>query len=227
MIKSDQRQPRPGVGSGSDTKTAILDAAERLFAERGVGGVSVRSVLAEAGVNAALAHYHFGGRSGLIREVLRRRVEPLNEKRLELLAAVESEAGPDGPTLEAGLRAFFAPLVDLLDEHPDFARLLGQLHVAADPELRESFLRLFGDVVRRFADVLKAGLPPGLSGPQRVSRTHFVLGAMILTLANYADMALMARGRFKPPRGEALLREMVAFCAAGLTAPAAEDEGIR
>ncbi len=227
MIKSDRPRPGPAVGSGGGTKNVILDAAERLFAERGVQGVSVRSVLAEAGVNAALAHYHFGDRTGLIREVLRRRVEPLNEKRLELLAAVEREAGPGGPTLEAGLGAFFAPLVDLLDEHPDFARLLGQLHVAADPALRDLFFHLFGDVVRRFADVLKAALPPEMSGPQRVSRTHFVLGAMILTLANYDDMALMARRRFKPPRGEALLREMVVFCAAGLTAPVAQDEGTR
>ena len=218
MIKSD-RAPTPVVGSAAETKTAILDAAERLFAAHGIQGVSVRSVLADAGVNVALAHYHFGGRDGLIREVLRRRVEPLNEKRLELLAEVERGAGPEGPTLEAGLRAFFAPVVDLLGENPDFARVLGQLHVAADPTLRESFLRLFGDVVRRFADVLRTALPPGLSGSQRVSRTHFVLGVMILTLTNYADMALMARGRFEPPGGEELLREMVAFCAAGLTAP--------
>jgi AcrR family transcriptional regulator len=214
----------PAAGAGRETREAILDAAERLFAAGGVQGVSVRKVLVEAGVNTALAHYHFGGRDGLIWEVLRRRVEPLNARRLELLAEVEAAAGSGGVTLQAGLRAFFAPLVDLLDEHPDFARLLGQLHVAADRTLHEVFIRLFGDVVGRFARVLKPALPPELSGPQRACRTHFVLGAMILTVANYDDMALMTRGRFKPPRGEALLREMVAFCRAGLTAPAADDE---
>jgi len=45
-----------------DTPTRILDAAERLFAERGIESVSVRSILAAAGVNVALAHYHFGSR---------------------------------------------------------------------------------------------------------------------------------------------------------------------
>jgi AcrR family transcriptional regulator len=202
-----------------DTKTAILDSAERLFSQHGVQGVSVRRVLAEAGVNVALAHYHFGDRDGLIREVLRRRVEPVNEKRLALLDQVESAAGPNGPALDAVLRAFFGPIVDLLDRHPDFARLIGQLHVAADPKMKQFFLTLFGAVIRRFAAAVRGALPAELGGPERACRTLFTFGAMIHTLTNQADMELMARGRFEAPRGELLLQELVAFCAAGLTAP--------
>jgi len=203
----------------TDTKTAILDSAERLFAARGVDGVSVRAILAEAGVNVALAHYYFGSRDGLIRGVLRRRIEPLNAERLRLLDEVEAAAGPDGPPVEPVLRAFFAPAIDLLGEHPDFARLIGQLHVASAPALRQLFLELFDVVLRRFSDAIKRSLPAGLSGPQIVSRAHFMLGTLILTLTNYSDLALMARGRFEVPRGEMLVRELVTFCSAGLVAP--------
>lgn len=202
-----------------DTKTAILDAAERLFARHGVQGVSVRKVLAEAGANVALAHYYFGDRDGLIREVLRRRVEPVNQERLLLLDQVEAAAGPEGPPLDSVLRAFFGPIVGLLDEHPDFARLIGQLHVAADPKMKQFFLTLFAEVIRRFAETARRALPDQLGGACRACRTLFTFGAMIHTLTNYADMELMARGRFQLPRGEVLLDELVAFCTAGLTAP--------
>ncbi len=207
-----------------DTRTAILNAAEVLCARHGVQGVSVRRVLAEAGVNVALAHYHFGDRDGLIREVLRRRVEPLNEQRLELLDQVERDAGAEGPTLDAVLRAFFGPVVDLLDEHPDFARLIGQLHVAADPKMKQFFLMLFGEVIRRFAEAARGALPEELDSVQHACRTLFTFGAMIHTLTNYDDMEIMARGRFEVPRGEVLLDELVAFCTAGLRGAAAAGE---
>jgi hypothetical protein len=47
---------------------------------------------------------------------------------------------------------------------------------------------------------------------------------MIITLTNYSDLVGMTRGRFEPPRGELLLKEMVAFCAAGLRAPSKRVE---
>ncbi|CAA9412384.1 MAG: Transcriptional regulator, AcrR family, partial [uncultured Rubrobacteraceae bacterium] len=44
--------------TATDTKTRILDAAERLFAERGFEGTSIRAVTAEAGANLAAVGYH-------------------------------------------------------------------------------------------------------------------------------------------------------------------------
>jgi AcrR family transcriptional regulator len=205
------------------TRNAILDTAERLFAQHGLQGASVRKILSQAGVNVALAHYYFGSRDGLIRELLRRRVEPLNEQRLRLLAEVEMAAGLEGARLEALLRAFFTPAIVLLDEHPDFARLIGQLHVAANPRLRDLFIELFGDVLHRFSEPIRRVLPSRLSGPQLVSRIQFTFGALILTLTNHSDMKLMARGRYEVPRSEALVEELVTFCAAGLTAQTKGD----
>lgn len=204
--------------SAQDTKTRILDAAERLFASKGVDGVSVRAILAEAGVNVALAHYHFGGREGLIGEVLRRRIEPLNERRLRLLEEAEACAPQRRPDLEKVLRAFFAPVIELLDERPDVAKLLGQLHIAADPKLREFFLTVFGEVIRRFNVAVGSALRQDLSETQLLSRAHFTFGVLIHVLTNYADMALMASHVRNVPRGEALLKEIVDYCCAGLSA---------
>jgi AcrR family transcriptional regulator len=60
--------------SGKEQTTAtILDAAEKLFAERGFTAVTVRDIAAEAGVSHALVHRYLGSKQQVYREMLARR----------------------------------------------------------------------------------------------------------------------------------------------------------
>jgi AcrR family transcriptional regulator len=65
----------------SATKARILAAAERLFADNGFDGVSLRAIAREAKAQIALIHYHFESKEGLYRAVWRERYAPLAEKR--------------------------------------------------------------------------------------------------------------------------------------------------
>src|SRR5271165_3963630 len=60
------------------SREKLLGAAERLFADRGFNGVSVRQIAAAAGVNSALVGYYFGSKTGLLSEVYRLHCEPMN-----------------------------------------------------------------------------------------------------------------------------------------------------
>ena len=51
-------------------RKALISAAARCFAERGIGAVSVREIAKEAGVNHGLVHRHFGSKDGLVHETL-------------------------------------------------------------------------------------------------------------------------------------------------------------
>src|SRR5439155_719813 len=51
------------------TRSAILAAAERLYADRGFGDVTLRDIVAEANVNLAAVNYHFGSKDDLIAEL--------------------------------------------------------------------------------------------------------------------------------------------------------------
>jgi AcrR family transcriptional regulator len=53
-----------------DSRETILDAAARVIARRGVRGMKVEEVAAEAGVSTPLLYYHFDSRSGLVRAAL-------------------------------------------------------------------------------------------------------------------------------------------------------------
>jgi AcrR family transcriptional regulator len=66
--KRDKRR-----GSREQTTAAILDAAEKLFAERGFTAVSVRDIAAAAGVSHALVHRYLGSKEQVYRAILGRR----------------------------------------------------------------------------------------------------------------------------------------------------------
>ncbi len=73
MSSSPSPLPAPIPSPPSiNTQTALLDAAEGLFSDRGFGGVSTREIVERAGANIAAIKYHFGSKEGLYRAVLKR-----------------------------------------------------------------------------------------------------------------------------------------------------------
>ena len=97
------------------TRERLLDAAERLFAQRGFRSASVRDITREATCNIAAVNYHFGGKVNLYREVFMRRLRVLRKARLEGIEHALSGAG-ERATLELLLQAFAAAFVQPLVE---------------------------------------------------------------------------------------------------------------
>ncbi|MFD9677586.1 TetR family transcriptional regulator, partial [Streptomyces sp. NPDC059981] len=54
----------------TDRRRAILAGAARVIARRGVRGLRVADLAAEAGVSTALIYYHFKDRPGILRQAL-------------------------------------------------------------------------------------------------------------------------------------------------------------
>ncbi len=59
--------------TAESTRERLLDQAERLFADKGFAGISVREITARADCNLAAVNYHFGGKQNLYLEVFRQR----------------------------------------------------------------------------------------------------------------------------------------------------------
>jgi AcrR family transcriptional regulator len=207
-----------------DTRSRILDAAERLFAERGIDAVSIRAVLKEAGVNGALANYHFGSREGLVAELLKTRLGPLAAEQLRAIQEADSRAGA---TLEEVLGAYFAPAARAAAEQPNLGRLLSQLQLSANPEVRELGREAMRAVVEPFGAAVLKRLPASPDPVQFLLRFYMVFAVPFYFAAAW-DVVLRS-GRKRLPAGrlpdaEVLTRELVAFCAAGLRADVASGK---
>jgi AcrR family transcriptional regulator len=194
-----------------DTKTKILDAAEKLFGHNGFDATSLRDITAEADVNLAAVNYHFQTKDSLIDAVIARRVEPVNRKRLEMLEL----AGPN-PQVEQILIAFLSPIM-----HADFSAvfpLMARILASPDVFVVRLFKRHLTTIVERFTDALSKALP-GLSRPEIAWRLHFTAGAMSHVLARALSMP-----ELMPPSSagfdtQTALAQLVTFAAAGFRAP--------
>ncbi len=207
--------------SSPGTKERILDAAERLFAERGVAATSLRAIIAAAGVNLAAVHYHFGSKEALVAAVVGRRVEPLNRKRLELLDELERKSGRRPPRVEEIVEAFVAPPLRFGEDPARgeiFLKLIGRL--LAEPEL--FFARIaasqFAQVRDRFVGALAKALPQ-LPAEEILWRLIFAVGAMAQATRSAPFLEAASGGLCRPAAIEETLGRLVRFIAGGLRAP--------
>ncbi len=219
-----KRTARPASNSEEKpTRQAILDAAERRFAERGFSGVSVREIAAEVGLkNQASLYHYFRNKRALYEAVLARGVEELVRlvaggvpatTREESRSAVEQtldhvldylSAHPHLPRLiqRAGvddLRFFRATVVRLL--RPLFQQGLGVLAMSGAPWRREELPFLAAGIYHMIfgyfanAQLLSLVAETDWLSPTSVRRQREFLKAAITQLLG------MSRGVVTPLRG--------------------------
>ncbi len=203
----------------SETKTRILDAAEKLFAENGYSATSLRAITAAAGVNLAAVNYHFGTKEGLIHAVFARKVGPINAQRLAALGDLERKAGRRPLPLDAIVRSLVGPMLRAV-QNPEgsaaFRTLLGRAY--SEPVLWITFAREFEEVVGRFTAALARALPH-LPRTEIFWRLHFSIGATAHTLAAAPMLQRMSGGLCGHAGVEAEIDRLVAFIVPGLKAP--------
>jgi AcrR family transcriptional regulator len=165
------------------TQVRLLDAAERLIGDRGVDGVSLRAINADAGSNVAAAHYHFGSKEGLVRAVLARRMSVLAEERYALLAPLEDDPTP---SLRQVAEVFALPLYELSRraDGMDYVRFLSALDRMGG-EWLHILDEAFAPQSERLRPVL-ARATPELDDARRDLRLG-VAGATLLHLLASAD----------------------------------------
>lgn len=106
-MKSEPKTNHAGSFAQGGPCQRILDAAERLFSEKGYEATSVRDITQEAGCNLAAVNYHFGNKENLYRQVFIRQFTLIRNQRLAGIAAyLENQA--ESYTLEGLIRAFAA-----------------------------------------------------------------------------------------------------------------------
>ena len=198
---------------------AIVEAAERLFAERGLHAVSLREISSAAGQrNNVAAQYHFGDREGLVAAVYAARMGQVNAHRSQQLDQLEARSAPPSP---ADLVATLVePLAEVVLHQPTwYARFLARAlwDPLADAVLADhpaaSSLRRLG---RHWREAL-----PGLPAELRRNRLD-QLGALVIgTLAGWEWARHRDAPRLSPT---VLVADLVATGTALVTA--APPEGL-
>lgn len=168
------------------TKHQIKVAAQKLFAERGIDGVTIQEIVSAAGQrNNASLHYHFGTKEDLVMELVVDGARIIDQRRQEMLDRLESEGGPR--SVREIVYALALPV--LTDPGEDelngtYVRFIASLQLTHRGLLRKALEDKWNTGYKRCLEHLRR-LLPGIPGP--------VLDQRLSLIGIYGNAALAAR----------------------------------
>lgn len=191
------------------TRARVFDAAEKVFADRGFDGATIRMIATEAGEPVGTIHHHGGGKDALFGQTVARRAATLSRARLEALARVQA------PSMGAVLDAFIRPFFDLSAQEPrwhDYARLVA--FVSVDDRWRDLSAECFDPTAEVFLAEIQRLAPH--ASPQRIAEGFvFTVSAMLALLTSQGRISALGGGSTAQA---AQIDHLVGFCAAGFAA---------
>jgi len=206
---------RTPAAKGSDTpstRDAILDAAERRFAERGFAAVSVREISTEAGLrNQASLYHHFRHKRALYEAVLARGIEPI--------LALVSESAEDAEREGYG-ENFVDRLVVYLADHPHLPRLIQRAALEDRRYLPSAIPRLLRPLYQQGVNVLAER-----GGSWRpADLPHLATALYQLIFGYFASAALFEAVTQQDPRSQVAVHRQRQFLKAALAKLFASDD---
>jgi len=167
------------VGRDTERRDRVIVAAEKLFAQEGFHGVSMRDIAKEADVGLPLIVYHFETKLNLYRSIFEFRKAAIQERLNELGKIVDFES-PD--VVEKIIRAFVAPIVKS-HASPDsihYARLV--VREASDPQeaTRGIIEAYFDPTAKAFIGALRKAMPKA-SHEYLCWAYLFAVGALVMS----------------------------------------------
>lgn len=176
-------QAKNGVSSGQ-VRERLLDAAEKLFCERGFSNTSVRDLTKTAGCNIAAVNYHFGGKDQLYKAMFQRHMSRVFAEQIQVITDVMNS---EKPTLELFLRgAIKKALEPLVEQNERIPMMKLVVRETLNPHMKRDVVELeaFKEFVELARDTL-VKLVPGLSSDKAILCFYSLEGLVLQPLLFY------------------------------------------
>ncbi len=203
---------------GNEIRKRIIDAAEEVYAERGLDGASVRSLTDRAGARLGSISELFGGLNELPRIVIERRHAEIVADRRTRIEAFES------PAMAQVIEAYAMPLIERASADPGwkaYSRVWAQLICTF------SWDKKLGDAVETDADefierILAAD--PRLTRRQAVWTFIFLIGSVGAICADNGRIDRLSDGRFSSSDFDLITQKLVPYLTGGIEAMLARPD---
>ena len=171
------------------TREAILDAAEVLFAERGVDGVAVRDLARELHLTPSSLYNHFPGKQALYEAVLARGLQPF--------ADLFAEPDP-GQVTRDGVRHMVRVIVEHLAAHPHLARLIQRALIEETQSVQDLILQHLQPLYEKGQTLVRNVADDADWDDREVP--HLAIGLFAIVFAFFVNVPALRRMRGR--RGE-------------------------
>ena len=206
-----------------EAMTTILDAAEKLFADHGRDGVTVRMLGDAAGVAPALIHYYFEDLEGTYRAVFKRKSDVINQIRNRSMDEYLAAHGGK-PTVAGAFEAFVRPVFETISADPaywgNYAAIIG-FATASRTQGREYMRAAHDATVHRFIELLMK-IAPEVPRVEIYLFYHLLSGSLAVTLAQTGRLDSLSRGLCSSTDMMSILEPTIRVFTAGFEATRAK-----
>lgn len=158
------------VNSKQDAKTCILQAAAKLFSKCGLDKTSTRDISKDSQSNISLISYHFGGKEGLYREVIREFALKVSAKIQPTI--IEFRSQPITKELfRKEVESMVGNIIEMRTSHPEISLILAREKIEGLPLSKEVHEEVFYPMIKNFftmfyeaqdRGIVRQGLNPAL-----------------------------------------------------------------
>lgn len=181
-----------------NTQTALMEAAEKLAAQNGLAGISIKDIVRQARQkNESALQYHFKNLRGLIHAINEKRSLQIHEKRAELLEALMSH--DESPDVADLCRLMIMPSFLLGQDDPKFRQYIAGFghEIALAPNSAFDLVKRAGgggESGQKMGELLRSALPH-LDDEAFVSRMDQASRLCALSMANQAKQPSAFQGK--------------------------------
>ena len=144
----------------NSARIKIITVARRLFAEKGLAGVSTREIAGEAGLNISLISYYFGGKEGLYKAVIHEFASQASGQMGLLFDSLDLD-NLDEEGFKKTMRALISGIIPMKFNEPDINTIIQREMMAGMPHAEEIFNSTFVPILERVVSVYQAGQKRG------------------------------------------------------------------
>jgi AcrR family transcriptional regulator len=200
------------------TRGQIVQAAEKIFADKGFRAMTLRDVTKAARVNLAAVNYHFGSKTNLMRAIIERRMEPINRERIQRLDSLVAKHAPEAIPVKDIFEALFRPLFEHAtakkgNDHT-FMQMVGRALTEPADFMRKMHKEFFVQLSMRFLTELKRSCPQ-LSEQDLQLRFYLSVSTMLGTISEQVRLESISDGKLSGKDLDLICDELTAFVVAG------------
>jgi AcrR family transcriptional regulator len=208
----------PVPKAADKTRGQIVEAAEKIFADKGFRAMTLRAVTKAAEVNLASVNYHFGSKTNLMRAIIERRMQPINAERIRRLDSLVAEHAPASVPLndifEALFRPLFAHAITEKGNDQTFMKMVGRAVTEPADFMRKMHKEFFAQLSLRFLTELKRSCPE-LSERDLQLRFYLSVSTMLGTITEQVRLESISNGKLSGQDLDQICDELIAFVVAG------------
>ena len=216
MIANVTKNQKPKIA----TRRRLIEATARLFSLHGYNGLTMRSVAKEANANLAAANYHFGSKDALVLEMLRERIQPINQRRMQLLETYKKNQTREPLSVFQILRSLIQPIGEEISKSASSRCSLAQLVARTFTEPTKFIERMHHRFFSQIAEIYYRELSliyPNAPAKEVYWHLHLAVSSMLGALAQHRRLEDFTKGLCTEDQVDEMIDRLIHFVSQGFT----------